>query len=73
MRKIVSGFASSLDGYIEDDRGGFDWILIDPEIDFTEQMKRYDAFFYGRRSYEKVAQAGSPPLPGTAHYVFSRS
>src|SRR5687767_13651073 len=54
MRSIVSGFASSLDGYIEGPNGEYDWILIDKEVDFAEQMKRYDAFLYGRRTYESV-------------------
>jgi dihydrofolate reductase len=73
MRKVVSGFAASLDGYIEGPNGEFDWILIDKEIDFVEQMKRYDTFFYGRKSYEAMIKMG-PVNPGnTAHYVFSKT
>jgi dihydrofolate reductase len=73
MRKVVSGFAASLDGYIEGPNGEYDWILIDKEIDFSEQMKRYDAFFYGRKSYEAVVKMGTNTSPGTVHYVFSNS
>ena len=73
MRKVVSGFAASLDGYIEGPSGEFDWILIDKEIDFSEQMRRFDTFFYGRKSYEAVIKMGSNNPPGTAHYVFSNS
>jgi dihydrofolate reductase len=71
MRKIVSGFASSLDGYIEGRSGEYDWILIDPEIDFREQLKRFDAFLYGRRSYEVVLSMGAKATPGIKNYVFS--
>lgn len=73
MRKVVSGFAASLDGYIEGTHGETDWILIDKEINFSEQMKRFDTFFYGRKSYEAVLKMGSHPSPDAAHYVFSNS
>ncbi|HVK97859.1 MAG TPA: dihydrofolate reductase family protein [Flavisolibacter sp.] len=73
MRKIVSGFACSLDGYIEGPNGEMDWILIDKEINFTEQMKRFDAFFYGRKSYETVLKMGAITASGNNHYVFSNS
>jgi dihydrofolate reductase len=71
MRKLVAGFAASLDGYIEGPQGEYDWILIDKEVNFTEQMKRFDAFFLGRRTYEKVRSMGGPPTPGIRQYVFS--
>jgi dihydrofolate reductase len=54
MRKVVAGFAASLDGYIEGPNGEYDWILIDPEINFAEQMKRFDAYLLGRITYEKM-------------------
>jgi dihydrofolate reductase len=72
MRKIVAGFACSLDGYIEGRDGSYDWILIDKEIDFTAHMKRFDAFFYGRKSYQAVTRMG-PPDTSVKHYVFSNS
>jgi dihydrofolate reductase len=72
MRKIVAGFACSLDGYIEGPNGEYDWILIDKEIDFIGQMKQYDSFFYGRKTYESVIKMGKVDL-SAQHYVFSRS
>ena len=72
MRKIVSGFACSLDGYIESPNGAYDWILIDKEIDFAEQMKRYDTYFYGRKTYESVIKMGNADS-SASHYVFSNS
>lgn len=71
MRKIVSGFAASLDGYINGPNGEIDWILIDKEIDFAEEMKRFDTFLYGRISYEEVLKFGIQEMPGTKNYVFS--
>ena len=73
MRKVVAGFACSLDGYIEGPNGEYDWILIDPEIDFAEQAKRFDAYFYGRKSYQAVRSSNVPISPNTRHYVFSRT
>src|SRR3954466_4030362 len=74
MRKLVSGFASSLDGYIEGPNGEIDWILIDKEIDFAEQMNRFDAFLYGRKTYEAVLRmGGTKNSKGSSHYVFSNS
>ena len=73
MRKVIAGFACSLDGYIEGPHGEYDWILVNKEIDFAEQMKQYDTFLYGRRTYEAVAKEGSRYPKSAAHYVFSHS
>lgn len=73
MRKIVAGFAISLDGYIEGPNGEYDWILIDKEIDFAELNKRFDTYLYGRRTYEAVRSMGQPPSAKDRHYVFSTS
>src|SRR4051794_11041298 len=73
MRKIVAGFAASVDGYIEGANGEYDWILVDKEIDFEEQMKRYDVFLYGRKTYQMVAKTSNKPTPGITHYVFSNT
>ena len=71
MRKIVAGFAVSLDGYIEGPNGEYDWILIDKEVDFAELNKRYDTYLYGRRTYEAARAMGQPPSKKDTHYVFS--
>jgi dihydrofolate reductase len=73
MRKIVAGFASSVDGYIEGPNGEYDWILIDKEMDFAEQAKRYDTYLFGRKSYEAVVAMGSRPSPGVTNFVFSNT
>ncbi|MGE5522042.1 MAG: dihydrofolate reductase family protein [Candidatus Dadabacteria bacterium] len=73
MRKIVSGFASSVDGYIEGPNGEYDWILINKEMDFQEQMKRYDTFLYGRLTYERTLTMKGALARGARHYVFSHT
>ncbi|MEP6616457.1 MAG: dihydrofolate reductase family protein [Ginsengibacter sp.] len=72
MRKIIAGFASSLDGYIEGPHGEYDWILIDQEIDFAEHMNKFDTYLFGRKSYEKFAAAGSGN-DGMKKLVFSKT
>lgn len=72
MRKLVAGFAASVDGYIEGPSGEYDWIIIDEKIDFAAEMKRFDTFFFGRRSYE-VAKAMFDHPSGTTNYVFSNT
>ena len=58
MRKIVALFAISLDRYIAGPNNEFDWIIVDKEIDFAEQMKRYDTYFLGRKTYELTKKIG---------------
>ena len=70
MRKIVAGFAASVDGYIEGSNKEYDWILIDKEIDFAEQAKRYDAYLLGRKTYEMMPKGGKA-TPGIKNFVFS--
>ncbi|MDQ6757361.1 MAG: dihydrofolate reductase family protein [Bacteroidota bacterium] len=70
MRKIIAGFAISLDGFIAGPDNEFDWIIVNREIDFAEQMKRFDTYFLGRKTYEFSKQAAN--LFGSNKvYVFS--
>lgn len=71
MRKIVAGFAASIDGYIEGPNGEIDWIRIDEKMDFTDYFRRFDAFFFGRKTYEKAAALFHTPTKGITNYVFS--
>ena len=73
MRKVVAGFASSVDGYIEGPNGEYDWILIDKEINFAEQAKRFDTYFFGRKTYEACLKMGSGKSKNQTNYVFSNS
>src|ERR1043165_1670797 len=75
MRKVVYGGAMSLDGYIAGPNGEYDWIVMDPEIDFAAAMARFDTFLVGRKTYEVMRQAGgdAPPTPGIRNIVCSRT
>jgi dihydrofolate reductase len=72
MRKIVAGFAISLDGYIAGPDNQFDWIIVDKEIDFAAMMKRYDTYFLGRKTYELSKNMGSS-YGNSKVYVFSNT
>jgi len=71
MAKLTYTAITSLDGYIEDERGGFDWAVPDPEVHaFVNDLERaVGTYLYGWRMYETMAvwqtiglqPAGAPP------------
>ena len=74
MRKVVYGGAMSLDGFIAGPNGEYDWILMDPEVDFAAQMARFDTFLIGRKTFEVMRRMGEgPATPGIQHIVCSRT
>jgi dihydrofolate reductase len=75
MRKVVYGGAMSLDGYIAGPSGEYDWIVMDPDMDFGALMRRYDTFLIGRKTFETIQRAGdaAPPTPGITNIVCSRT
>jgi dihydrofolate reductase len=74
MRKVVYGGAMSLDGYIAGPNGEYDWIVMDPDIDFAAMM-RFDTFLVGRKTFEATRRMAieAPPTPGIRNIVFSRT
>ena len=42
MRLVRYGGAMSLDGYIAGPNGEYDWITMDPDIDFAGMTSQYD-------------------------------
>jgi hypothetical protein len=73
MRQLRYSVAASLDGYIAGPNGEFDWIVVDPEIDFAAMYARFSGLVMGRRSYDVFLATGGgvgPPLPT---YVYSRT
>lgn len=73
MRRVVYAVAMSLDGYIAGPNGEYDWIVMDPDIDFNAIFGKFDTFLMGRKTFELTQGAGSPGLPGAKVYVFSRT
>ena len=73
MRQLRYSVAASLDGYIAGPNGEFDWIVIDPGIDFAAMYAGFSGLVMGRRSYDVYVATGGavgPPLPT---YVYSRT
>ena len=62
----------SLDGFIADEDGGYDWIVMDPAIDFPALIAQFDTLIMGRGTYE-VAGGGGPGFKGVRTYVVSRT
>jgi dihydrofolate reductase len=64
----------SLDGFIAGPREEYDWIVMDPEFDFTELYKQFDTMVMGRKSFEFVKKAGGGgSQPGMQVFVCSRT
>jgi dihydrofolate reductase len=74
MRRVRYNVAASLDGYIADPHGEFDWIPHDATVDFAGLFARVDTILVGRRTYEVMHGQGVPPWkPNTRVYVVSRT
>ncbi len=75
MKIVRYSVAMSLDGFIAGPKGEYDWIPMDPEIDFQAFMDRFDTVLLGRKSYQASAGGTADPGPdvfaGKAVYVFS--
>jgi dihydrofolate reductase len=57
MTKLIYGAIASLDGFIEDEHGKFDWAEPDEEVHaFVNELARpVGTLLYGRRLYETMA------------------
>jgi dihydrofolate reductase len=73
MGKLISAAIASLDGYVEDDEGRFDWSTPDDEVHaFVNDLERpIGTYLYGRRMYETMvfwetvtAEADEPAVFG---------
>ena len=73
-RRLRYQVAVSLDGFIAGPNGEYDWIVMDPAIDFAALFKDFDTAVMGRKTYEVLtAQGGHGALPGLDVVVFSRT
>ena len=73
MRQLRYSVAASLDGYIAGPHGEFDWIPMDPEIDFAAMYKGFSGLVMGRVSYEVFLATGGAPGISLPTYVYSRT
>ena len=73
MRKIRYSCAMSLDGYIAGTGDEFDWIVMDPDIDFQAMSEQFDTYLLGRRTFEVTGGQGFPASSNIRTFVFSRT
>ena len=55
-RRIILDLAVTLDGFIEGKSGEVDWCIMDPDMGFSDFLKRIDTVLYGRKSYDLWGQ-----------------
>src|ERR1700733_5550401 len=64
MAKLIYSAIASLDGYIEDDKGNFEWAAPDAEVlNFVNDLERpVGTYLYGRRMYETMVYWETAPV-----------
>ena len=73
-RRVRYQVAVTLDGFIAGPNGEYDWIVMDPAVDFAALYKEFDTAVMGRKTYEvATAQGGHGAIPGLDVVVFSRT
>jgi dihydrofolate reductase len=75
MRLVRFGGAMSLDGYIAGPNGEYDWIVMDPDIDFGAMTKEFDTFLIGRKTFDAMKRMGNSGKSsrGITNIVLSRT
>jgi dihydrofolate reductase len=74
MRRLRYQVATSLDGYIAGPNGEFDWIVMDPDIDFAALSAQFDTAVMGRKTFlTTVQQGGTGAMPGMDVVVYSHT
>lgn len=63
MSKLIYVTNTSLDGYVEDATGAFDWLNAQDVFEFiTEWLRPVGTYLYGRRLYETMAYWDAPAV-----------
>lgn len=75
MGRIIYSVAMSLDGFIAGPNGEYDWIPMDPDIDFAAMGAQFDTLLMGRKTYQPMAAQGGSggPFADMAIVVASRT
>ena len=74
MRRVRYSVAATLDGFIADPHGGYDWIIMDDAIDFAAMYAEFDTFVMGRKTWEVTAPTEFGDMFGGKEViVFSRT
>ena len=73
MRQLRYSVASSLDGFIAGPDGEYDWIVVDPDIDFAAMYAGFSGLVMGRKSYDVYVATGGGEGPALPVYVCSRT
>jgi len=66
MARLIYAAIASLDGYVADEDGNFEWAAPDEEVHaFVNDLERpVGTYLYGRRMYETMAVWNTMPLEG---------
>jgi dihydrofolate reductase len=69
LAKMIYSAITSLDGYVADEHGDFDWAAPDEEVHaFVNDLERpVGTYLFGRRMYEVMAVWETMPSSGDAH------
>jgi dihydrofolate reductase len=71
VAKLIYSAITSLDGYIEDEHGRFDWAEPDEEVHaFVNDLgRRAGTYLYGRRLFETMVAWETMPLEGQPPWI----
>ncbi|MBE0555664.1 MAG: dihydrofolate reductase [Proteobacteria bacterium] len=72
MRRLRYNVAMSVDGFIAGPQGEFDWITMDPTIDFSSLFSEFDTLLMGRKTFQGLRNQGpGGPTSGMKVIVIS--
>ncbi len=71
MADLIYAALASLDGYVEDEEGKFDWAEPDEDVhSFVNELERpVGTYLYGRRMYETMAVWETMPIDEYPGYI----
>jgi dihydrofolate reductase len=74
MRRVRYSVAATLEGFIADPLGGYDWLILDEAIDFAAMFDEFDTFVMGRKTWDvSAATEFGDMFGGKEVIVFSKT